>query len=240
MQLSNKKLAIQSTSLKLSFFLSISKKIPTFVVYVCKRFKLDIMALKNIPAGYKVAFWTIVLVAIDQIVKMLVHFNLEVGDKIEVFSWFNLCYIENNGFAFGMQLGSGAGAVDWGKLVLSIFRIVMIGFLIYGIGYLVKRRNEVPKGVIVGAVLILAGAIGNMVDSMFYGMLLDTQDAGFLMGKVVDMIHLPLFKWENCPRFLSFLVGGDGYFFGAVFNVADAYISVAVVYLLIFQYKFFK
>lgn len=240
MQLSNKKLALRSTNLKLSFFLSISKKIPIFVVYVCKRFKLDIMALKNIPAGYKVAFWTIVLVAIDQIVKMLVHFNLEVGDKIEVFSWFNLCYIENNGFAFGMQLGSGAGAVDWGKLVLSIFRIVMIGFLIYGIGYLVKRRNEVPKGVIVGAVLILAGAIGNMVDSMFYGMLLDTQDAGFLMGKVVDMIHLPLFKWENCPRFLSFLVGGDGYFFGAVFNVADAYISVAVVYLLIFQYKFFK
>ncbi len=240
MQLSNKKLALRSTNLKLSFFLSISKKIPIFVVYVCKRFKLDIMALKNIPAGYKVAFWTIVLVAIDQIVKMLVHFNLEVGDKIEVFSWFNLCYIENNGFAFGMQLGSGAGAVDWGKLVLSIFRIVMIGFLIYGIGYLVKRRNEVPKGVIVGAVLILAGAIGNMVDSMLYGMLLDTQDAGFLMGKVVDMIHLPLFKWENCPRFLSFLVGGDGYFFGAVFNVADAYISVAVVYLLIFQYKFFK
>jgi signal peptidase II len=98
----------------------------------------------------------------------------------------------------------------------------------------------VPKGVIVGAVLILAGAIGNMVDSMFYGMLLDTQDAGFLMGKVVDMIHLPLFKWENCPRFLDFLVGGDGYFFGAVFNIADSYISVAVVYLLIFQYKFFK
>ena len=88
--------------------------------------------------------------------------------------------------------------------------------------------------------LILAGAIGNMVDSMFYGLLLDTQDAGFLMGKVVDMIHLPLFKWENCPSWLSFLVGGDGYFFGAIFNVADAYISVAVVYLLIFQYKFFK
>lgn len=198
------------------------------------------MKLKNIPVGYKIAFWTIVLVAIDQIVKMLVHFNLEVGDKIEVFSWFNLCYIENNGFAFGMQLGSGDGAIDWGKLILSVFRVVMIGFLIYGIRYLVKRRTDVPKGVLVGAVLILAGAIGNMVDSMFYGMLLETQDAGFLMGKVVDMIHLPLFKWENCPNFLNFLVGSDGYFFGAVFNVADAYISVAVVYLLIFQYKFFK
>ncbi|MBO5832094.1 MAG: signal peptidase II [Alistipes sp.] len=198
------------------------------------------MGLKSIPTGYKVAFWVVLLVALDQLVKMLVHCNMEVGEKIEVFSWFNLFYVENNGFAFGMQLGSADGGIDWGKLTLSLFRIVMIGALIYGIGYLLKRPATTPKGVIAGAVLILAGAIGNMIDSMFYGMLLETQDAGFLMGKVVDMIHLPLFKWENCPSFLEFLVGGDGYFFGAIFNVADAYISVAVVYLLIFQYKFFK
>ena len=198
------------------------------------------MCLNKISAGYKVAFWVILLVALDQLVKMLIHFNLEVGEKIEVFSWFNLYYVENNGFAFGMQLGSGDGAIDWGKLVLSIFRIVMIGGLIYGIRYLLQRRDTTPVGVIAGAVLILAGAIGNMIDSMFYGLLLETQDAGFLMGKVVDMIHLPLFKWENCPDFLNFLVGGDGYFFGAIFNVADAYISVAVVYLLLFHYKFFK
>ena len=198
------------------------------------------MGLNRLSTGYKVALWVILLVAIDQIVKMLVHFNLEVGERIEVFSWFNLCYVENNGFAFGMQLGSGEGGVDWGKLVLSLFRIGMIGALIYGIGYLIKRKSSVPRGVIVGAVLILAGAIGNMIDSLLYGMLLDTQDGGLLMGKVIDMIHLPLFKWENCPEVLDFLVGWDGYFFGAVFNVADAYISVAVVYLLIFQYKFFK
>lgn len=171
---------------------------------------------------------------------MLVHFNLEVGQRIEVFSWFNLCYVENNGFAFGMQLGNFGSGIDWGKLILSIFRMGMIGLLIYGLGVLLKKGNEVPKGVIVGGVLILAGAIGNLVDSIFYGLLLETQDAGLLMGKVIDMIHLPLFKWENCPSFLDFLVGGDGYFFGAIFNVADAYISVAVVYLLIFQYKFFK
>ena len=198
------------------------------------------MGLNRLSTGYKVALWVILLVAIDQIVKMLVHFNLEVGERIEVFSWFNLCYVENNGFAFGMQLGSGEGGIDWGKLVLSLFRIGMIGALIYGIGYLIKRKSSVPRGVIVGAVLILAGAIGNMIDSLLYGVLLDTQDGGLLMGKVIDMIHLPLFKWENCPEVLDFLVGWDGYFFGAVFNVADAYISVAVVYLLIFQYKFFK
>ena len=179
------------------------------------------------------------LVLVDQIVKMLVHANLEVGDKIELFSWFNLCYVENPGFAFGMQLGSGSGT-DWGKIVLSLFRIVMIGALSLAIRHLIRKGNEVPKGVIWGAMLILAGAIGNMVDSLFYGLFIEAQGTGFLTGKVIDMIHLPLFKWESCPSWLNFLVGGDGYFFGAVFNVADAYISCAVVYLLIFHYKFFN
>lgn len=198
------------------------------------------MTLGKLSTGYKIAIWTFVLVALDQFVKLMVNAYMEVGEHIEVFSWFNLCYVENPGFAFGMQLGDADGSFDWGKLILSIFRIVMIGALIYGIRYLLNKGSEVPKGVIVGAVLILAGAIGNMIDSMFYGLMIDAQDGGFLMGKVIDMIHLPLFKWENCPDFLSFLVGGDGYFFGAVFNVADAYISCAVVYLLLFQYKFFK
>lgn len=198
------------------------------------------MGLAKLSTGHKIAIWTILLVALDQLVKLLVHAHLEVGDHIQVFPWFNLCYVENPGFAFGMQLGSGGGSFDWGKIVLSLFRLVMIGALIYGIRYLLKKGSEVPKGVIVGAVLILAGAIGNMVDSMFYGLFIEAQDTGFLTGKVIDMIHLPLFKWESCPSFLSFLVGGDGYFFGAVFNVADAYISCAVVYLAIFQYKFFK
>ena len=198
------------------------------------------MTLAKLSTGHKVAIWTIVLVLIDQAVKMLVHANLEVGEKIQVFSWFNLCYVENPGFAFGMQLGSGGGSIDWGKIVLSLFRLTMIGALGYGINYLIKKGNEVPKGVLVGAVLIFAGAIGNMVDCLFYGLFIEAQGTGFLTGKVIDMVHLPLFKWESCPSWLDFLVGGDGYFFGAVFNVADAYISCAVVYLLIFHYKFFK
>ena len=194
------------------------------------------MKLPKITTGYKVALWVILLVAIDQIVKLLVHANMEVGERIEVFPWFNLCYIENSGFAFGMQLGSG----EWAKIILSLFRLCMIGALIYGLRYLLRKGEEVPKGVIAGAVLILAGAVGNMIDSMFYGLFIEAQGTGFLTGKVIDMIHLPLFKWENCPSWLDFLVGYDGYFFGAIFNVADAYISVAVVYLLIFHYKFFK
>ena len=195
------------------------------------------MSLKNIPAGYKVAFWTILLVVIDQVVKMLVHFNLEVGDKIEVFRWFNLCYVENNGFAFGMQLGSGEGAIDWGKIVLSLFRLAMIGLIIYYVRLLLKKGKEIPFGFTLGVVFILAGAIGNMVDSMFYGIFIEAQNAGFLTGKVIDMIQLPLFKWESCPSWLDFLVDYNGYFFGPIFNFADIYISVAVVYLLIFHYK---
>ena len=76
-----------------------------------------------------------------------------------------------------------------------------------------------------------------MVDSMFYGIFIEAQNAGFLTGKVIDMIQLPLFKWESCPSWLDFLVDYNGYFFGPIFNFADIYISVAVVYLLIFHYK---
>jgi signal peptidase II len=199
---------------------------------------LKSLRLNSLTTAQKIALWTVVLVLIDQVVKILIHTNLEVGEKISVFPWFNLCYVENPGFAFGMQLG-GDGA-NWGKIVLSLFRLVMIGAIIYGIRHLLRKRTDVPKGVIVGAVLILAGAIGNMVDCLFYGLFIEAQGTGFLTGKVIDMIHLPLFRWESCPSWLGFLVGGDGYFFGAVFNVADAYISCAVVYLLIFHYKFFK
>ena len=77
-------------------------------------------------AGYKVALWVLLLVVIDQVVKMLVHFNLEVGERIEVFSWFNLCYVENNGFAFGMQLGSADGGIDWGTHPRSRQRLPLL------------------------------------------------------------------------------------------------------------------
>lgn len=196
------------------------------------------MGLRKISPAKKVALFIFGLVVIDQVVKLLVRSHIDLGEQVSVFPWFKLCHIENNGFAFGMQLGSGGG-VDWGKIVLSLFRLVMIGFLVWGIRYLL-RKEGVPKGVIVGVALILAGAIGNMVDSLFYGMLFEQQGAGFLTGRVVDMFYFPLFKWENVPSMLRFLVSSDGYFFGAVFNVADAYISVAVVYLILFHYKFFK
>ena len=117
------------------------------------------------------------------------------------------------------------------------------------IGGLLIQARETPTGVIVGLALIFAGAVGNILDSAFYGLLFSESTpysvahfgghyAGFMMGKVVDMFYFPLFQWNSVPRFLRFLVDSNNYFFGAIFNLADAYISVAVVYLLLFQYKF--
>ena len=164
--------------------------------------------------------------------------------------WFQLRFIENNGAAFGMQIAS-SGGFDWGKLALSLFRVVMIGLLGYYIVFLNRRKQGTPKGVIIGLAMILAGAIGNLIDSMFYGMIFTASTPAtvatfgegystFMMGKVVDMFYFPLFQWNSVPRWLDFLVDHNNYFFGAIFNLADAYISCAVVYLLIFQYRFFQ
>lgn len=197
----------------------------------------------------KLSILLIVLLLADQALKIWIKTHMTLDEAIMVVpTWFQLRFVENNGAAFGMQLATG-GAFDWGKLLLSLFRLVLIGALGYYIHYLRKRKT--PAGVLVGLTLILAGAIGNMIDSAFYGIIFSestpTQVAHFgdgyaplMMGRVVDMFYFPLFQWNGIPRWLSFLVDSRNYFFGAIFNLADAYISVAVVYLLIFQYKFFK
>ncbi len=194
-----------------------------------------------------VAATIIVLLIADQALKIWVKTNMLYGEQIEIFSWFKLLFIENNGAAFGMQISSDG--FDWGKLLLSIFRLIMVGGLGYYIHTLIRRA--VPMGIIVGLTLIIAGALGNILDSALYGVIFSESTATqvaqfggsyapFMMGKVVDMFYFPLFQWENHPQWLSFLFDSRGYFFGPIFNLADAYISVAVVYLLAFQYKFFK
>ena len=191
-----------------------------------------------------------VLVLLDQILKIWIKTNMALDESIQILPWFHLHFVENNGAAFGMQLNTG-GAFDWGKLLLSLFRVAMIGLLGYYVYYLSRAERKAPRGVIVGLVLILAGAIGNLIDSMFYGMIFTASTpltvatlgegySTFLMGKVVDMFYFPLFQWNNVPDWLSFLVDYNNYFFGAIFNLADAYISCAVVYLLIFHYRFFQ
>lgn len=195
-----------------------------------------------------VAVFVTLLIVADQLLKIWVKTHMALDESITVFpDWFQLRFVENNGAAFGMHIGS-AGGFDWGKLLLSLFRLTMIGALAWYIRVLI--RQNAPKGVTAAMSMILAGAIGNMIDSCFYGLVFSAstpatvaaaggQYAGFLMGKVVDMFYFPLFQWNSVPAFLNFLVDSNNYFFGAIFNLADAYITVAVV-LLAFNYKFFK
>ena len=197
----------------------------------------------------KISILLAALIIADQVLKIWIKTSFHLGESITVFpDWFKLCFVENNGAAFGMQITSGR-AFDWGKLLLSLFRVGLVGMMFWYINTLIKQKA--PKGVIIGLVLIIAGAIGNIIDSAFYGLIFSASTpatvahlgdgyAPFMMGRVVDMFYFPLFQWNNCPEWLSFLVDSQNYFFGAIFNLADAYISVAVVYLLIFQYKFFK
>lgn len=198
-----------------------------------------------------IALLTFVLVLLDQLLKIWIKTHLCIDQAIEIFPWFQLRFVENNGAAFGMQL-STPGDIDWGKLLLTSFRVVMIGLLGFYIHYLGRKpKTDIPKGVMVGLTLIFAGAVGNLIDSLFYGMIFTQSTpltvatlgegySTFMLGKVVDMFYLPLSQWNSCPDWLSFLVDNNNYFFGPIFNLADAYISCAVVYLVIFHYKFFQ
>ncbi len=190
------------------------------------------------------------LLIADQVLKIIIKTSMRIGESIIIFpDWFQIRFVENNGAAFGMQISSG-GDIDWGKMALSGFRICMICALAYYIYYLVKHKA--PKGVVVSMAMIFAGAVGNMIDSALYGLLFSASTpmsvagfggegyASFMMGQVVDMFYFPLFQWNNIPSFLSFLVDSNNYFFGAIFNLADSYISVAVIYLLIFQWRYFN
>lgn len=198
----------------------------------------------------KVSLLIVLLLVADQALKIWIKTHLCLDEAITVFpDWFQLRFIENNGAAFGMHIAS-RGGFDWGKLLLGLFRLAMAGAIGWGLVRLV-RRGDAPRGVIVGAAMILAGAVGNILDSALYGVLFSESTpmtvarfggsyAPPMMGKVVDMFYFPLFRWEGVPRLLSFLVDGRGYFFGAIFNLADTYISVAVVYLILFQRRFFN
>ena len=199
--------------------------------------------------GTKLLALGILLVIIDQVIKILVKTNMCLGEHFSVIgNWFQILFIENEGMAFGMKFG---GAV--GKACLSIFRIVLSAVLIWWISKLCKRgsdrdpsRRAVPTGVLVGLTLITAGAMGNIFDCLFYGLVFSESTvmqvaqfggsyAPFLFGKVVDLFYFPLFTWPDWVP----LIGGD-IFFSPVFNFADSCVSVGAVYLLLFQYKFFS
>ncbi|MBP5800206.1 MAG: lipoprotein signal peptidase [Prevotella sp.] len=182
----------------------------------------------------------VAILLIDQTIKIWVKTSMCLHESIRITNWFYINYIENIGMAFGMQIGS--------KITLSLFRTVAIAFLTYYIYQLIKKQARTSY--ILCLSMVLAGAIGNLIDSMFYGLCFagssefytsyfvpfGTGYAPFLMGKVVDMFYFPLIE-TNWPDWMP-LVGGDHFvFFSPVFNFADASISVGVVLLLLFFRK---
>ena len=190
----------------------------------------------------KIAFLIVFgVIVIDQVIKILVKTQMYWHESIHITDWFQLLFTENNGMAFGMEL--------FGKLFLTGFRIVAVALIAY---YLVKIVREGKKtGYIVCISLILAGAIGNIIDSVFYGVIFSesshTELATFVpvgqgysdwfYGKVVDMFYFPLIETE-WPQWMPFVGGEHFVFFSPIFNFADAAISCGVIALVIFYHKY--
>ena len=184
-----------------------------------------------------------IVLLLDQILKFWVKLNMTIGESFPVLGdWFQIYFIENNGMAFGWELGA-----QFGKFALSIFRIIAVALLFYLIYYLSKKK--IKFGPLLGISLITAGALGNIIDGMFYGMIFSESTfmqvatlfpegggyAGFLQGKVVDMFYFPLFTF---PEWVPFF--GGQIFFSPIFNIADSAITIGFLYLIIFQWNFLK
>lgn len=200
----------------------------------------------QLSKGKQVTLIVIILLLLDQAVKIWIKTHMTIGESIPVFgSWFQIYFIENNGMAFGMQLGGALG-----KFLLSSLRIVLVGFIIYYIHKLIKLGAS--RSLLTGMALILVGAIGNIVDSLFYGILFSESTftevatflpggggyAPFLFGKVVDMLYFPLID-TTLPAWVPFWGGENFIFFRPIFNIADSCITVGVIYLLLFHRKYF-
>ncbi len=176
----------------------------------------------------------VVMLLIDQITKCYIKLNFTLGEAVEVFPWFNICFIENNGMAFG---------IEWfDKFFLTLFRIIVVGLVCWYLHKLIQQQAR--TGYVLTIASVTAGALGNIIDCLFYGILFSastpTQVATFLpdgggyapffYGKVVDMLYFPLI--HNAA--------GEVIFFRPVFNIADCCVTVAVFAILIFYYKDFN
>lgn len=187
-----------------------------------------------------------VILVIDQVVKFWIKTNMALGQEFHVMDdWFIIHFTENPGMAFGLEFSG-----DYGKLMLSLFRLVAISVLVVYIYNL--TRHKISNLVLVSLSLVLAGAAGNMIDSAFYGMIFSSSNyfevaefmpegggyGTFLHGKVVDMLYFPVVS-GTYPEWVPYLGGNEFQFFRPVFNIADSSITIGVILMLLFQRKFF-
>jgi signal peptidase II len=198
--------------------------------------------------GRSVFLIIFLVVLADQVLKIFVKTHYHAGESHSVIgNWFRLYFIENEGMAYGWKFGG-----DWGKMILTLFRLVAVIFGVFYIRNIVKKKYH--PGFIACAALIFAGALGNLIDSMFYGLIFEESStsvmnvakifpahgyAGFFHGKVVDMLYFPIIRNAHFPSWVPFWGGEDFEFFRPIFNLADAAISTGVIAILLFQKRFF-
>ncbi len=211
----------------------------------------------DLKPGYKVALLVLLVLLIDQASKFYIKTHFVVNEQVQIFGleWARLLFVENEGMAFGIKFNVEHGDFDYGKLLLSTFRILMVAGLIWYVRILL--RAKAPMGFVYCVGLITAGALGNIIDSTFYALIFSGEYHevarltpfgqgyglseempmnGFLHGRVVDMFYFPI-TTINLPDWL----GGDSFlFFSPIFNVADAAITTGVLSILVFQRRFFR
>ena len=188
----------------------------------------------------------VLVLLVDQILKIWIKTNMTLGEEFPVIGhWFIIHFVENNGMAFGFEFGG-----EYGKIFLSLFRVVAV----FGIGWYILKlvKKDIPMGFIVCVSLIFAGAVGNIIDSAFYGLIFNDSYghvstlfpagggyASFLHGRVVDMFYFPLFSGVY-PSWVPFAGGSDFQFFRPVFNVADSSISLGIFSIILFYRRQFN
>ena len=199
--------------------------------------------------GKHAALLIILILLADQAIKFYIKTTYYIGEEHNVLgSWFRLHFVENEGMAWGWQFGG-----DFGKIILTLFRMVAVVFGTFYLRTIIRKKYH--RGFIICASLIYAGALGNLLDSMFYGLIFNESSpylqnvaaafpkgggyTTFLHGKVVDMFYFPIITNAHFPSWFPFWGGEDFEFFRPVFNFADASISTGVIALLIWQKKYF-
>ncbi len=189
------------------------------------------------------------VVLADQALKIYIKTHFHAGESHAIVgNWFRLYFIENEGMAYGWKFGG-----EWGKMLLTLFRLAAVVFGVYYLAKIIEKKYH--PGFIICAALIFSGALGNLIDSMFYGLIFEESSintynvakifpangyAGFLHGKVVDMLYFPVIRDTHFPAWIPVWGGEEFEFFRPIFNIADASISTGIIAILVFQKKFFK
>ena len=167
----------------------------------------------------------------DQALKVWIKTNMFLGQEFKIFGdWFIIHFTENNGMAFGLEFGG-----EFGKLALSLFRVIAVAGIGYGLHYLIQRKYH--RGLILNVALIFSGALGNIIDSVFYGVIYKYET--LFHGRVVDMLYFPIVN-GHFPTWFPIWGGEELVFFRPVFNIADTAISIGVIAIMIFQKTYFK